>query len=171
MGKVFFPQQTLASPLLRKTTVCVMISSCWTITLTTTFLSNKRQRFQRCWCPTVITGISVPQIHYSVAVNLIKYWTCTDGVLDLLWERCIRRICSNNRCTWLFACEPTAPGFVFSIDSKERDSLWMARTHRIPYCTFECTFTRLFHVYLFGAIHSMKLKGTCYFTGLLVEAS
>lgn len=37
----------------------------------------------------VISGISVPQIHYSVAVNLIKYWTCTDGALDLVWVPCI----------------------------------------------------------------------------------
>lgn len=44
----------------------------------------------------VFSGISVPQIHNSVAVNLIKYWTCTDGVLDLLWERRDACICSNS---------------------------------------------------------------------------
>lgn len=87
--------------------------------------------------PIVISGIPhlksilVAQIHYSVVVNLIKNWTCTDGALDLPWVKYIVWI----RCKQLtnmspFSCEHTEFGFelIFSGMALEADH-WFDINH------------------------------------------
>lgn len=86
-----------------------------------------------------------PQIHYSVAVNLIKYWTCTDVARDLLWVQCVVCICCNNRHVSLFACEHKVIGCVYKLlyRFEEWHSFRMASTYYyitfFHMCMCECT--------------------------------